>query len=83
MTGQIQRLPNGRHIVSLIGDPGPLPEPSPAATQIGRMAYWSEQVALRQRRIKEAPDLVTLEREALALLVAIAQWRALREDDAA
>lgn len=82
MSAQIQRLPSGRHIVSLLGDPGPLPEPSPAET-LARKAYWSEQVALRRRRIKDAPDLDALEAECLALSLAISQWRAIEEEDAA
>lgn len=72
----MQGQPPRRAIVSLIGDPGPLPELHEGEGQLERMAYWSEQVALRHRRVNFAASLGELEAECLALLVAIQQFQA-------
>lgn len=52
--------------------------PVPAGLRLERMGFWSLQVTLLHNRINEADDFEQLEADALALLIAIAQYRAAR-----
>lgn len=85
MSAVIQRLPSGRHIISLLGDPGPLPgeeevgQEESADLLLSLKAFWAEQVALIGARTKHAPTLDQLEALALALLIAIDQWRSVHD----
>jgi len=76
MQGRTQGQPRRHSIITVLGDPGPLPELAEGEGQLERMAYWSEQVALRHRQFNFAADLAELEAECLALLIAIQQFQA-------
>lgn len=90
MSLAIQKLPNGRHIVGLIGDPGPVPgEDDIHAGQEGggfegstalvlqMKAYWSREIALFGDRVARAESVHDILAAFLCHAIAVEQWVAL------